>query len=150
MYFVQQMILRHKGVTLIELITVVIILGILASFAIPGYMKVKEHALGNEAKANLKIIAAAEKVYHMELNTYYPVTGLEVTSSSEISTNLKLNLNEASWDYYINGNGTTDGTAFAAYAQRQNACTGVYCDCLYTIDSSNIDGEPTVSVGVCP
>ena len=137
---------KLRAATLLELITVVIIVGIVASFAVPSFIKTKEHALGNQAKANLKLIAAAEKVYRLELNEFYPSSGT-VTSTNAINTNLKLALNEASWNYSIVGTG---GTAFVAYAQRQNSCSGTYCNCRFTITNLIVDSEPAIDTGVCP
>jgi general secretion pathway protein G len=46
--------------TLLEFLVVIIIIGILAALALPNFGKAKEHALGKEAIANLKLMAAAE------------------------------------------------------------------------------------------
>lgn len=125
-----------KSFTLIELIVVIVILGIMASFAMPAFIKTKETALGREARANLSLIAAAEKVYRIEAINYYPYSGIETTINN-INSALKLYLNETNWDYAITG---TDGTTFNATAARNGA--GGYLDCSYSIAQNDADGEP--------
>jgi len=130
-----------RGFNLIEIIAVIIIIGILTSIAIPNYIRSRERALGQEARANLKLIAAAEKIYRMETTTYYPASESE-SSIGTINTNLKLSLSSGSarnWDYSIDGGADT----FTAYATRFG-----YGDCKYKIVGSQ--DETVVESGTCP
>lgn len=127
-----------RGFTLAELTVVIVIVGILVTLGISQYIPSRERALGNEAKANLKLIAAAEKIYRMEVGSYYPSSGSESTIAN-INTNLKLFLTEANWDYSITGGAST----FTAYAYRQGS--GGYLNCLYSIDQSQEDPVPNAS-----
>lgn len=128
---------KDRGFTLIELLIVIIIIGILAAVALPQFNKTKEHALGKEAIANLKLIAAAEKIYRMENenNYYYPSSG-NLTNISDINTNLKLSLTEANWDYGVVGG----ESSFTAYALRNGS--GGYLECRYALPHNDSDGEP--------
>lgn len=92
----------RRGFTLIELIIVVIIVGILATFAIPQFAATKERALDKEAQANLKLIQAAEKIYKMEMGTYYPAGG-STSVIADINDNLKLSLpaSGVNWMYTV-------------------------------------------------
>jgi len=90
---------KTRGFTLIELIIVCVIIGILASIGVPTFQKARERVLDNEAKANLKLIIAAEKIYRMENATYYGSANV-----NNLNTNLRLALPTAGkWTYIANG-----------------------------------------------
>ncbi|HOW42681.1 MAG TPA: prepilin-type N-terminal cleavage/methylation domain-containing protein [Candidatus Omnitrophota bacterium] len=76
---------RRKGFTLIELLVVLIIIGILATISINQFIGPRESALNKEAIANLKLIAAAERMYRMETGSY-------VSAATETDLNDKLKL----------------------------------------------------------
>jgi len=103
-----------KGFTLLELLIVLIIIGVLAALFIPSFRPAKEAALNDEARANLDLIKAAEKVYRMENNLYYGPT----SDINNINTYLKLSLPNATnrnWNYSII---SASADAFSATAVR--------------------------------
>jgi type IV pilus assembly protein PilE len=57
-------------VTLIELMVVIIVVGILASIAIPSYREYVLRAQRSEARAALLALATAEEKYYLECNSY--------------------------------------------------------------------------------
>lgn len=59
-----------QGFTLIEIIVVVIIIGILASIALPKYQKTVEKARLAEAIRLLKHIREAQLIYHTKYSAY--------------------------------------------------------------------------------
>ena len=60
----------RKGFTLIELVVVVLIMGILASVAMPQYFKSVEKYRSAEAVDALSAIASAQERYYMKTGTY--------------------------------------------------------------------------------
>jgi prepilin-type N-terminal cleavage/methylation domain-containing protein len=60
----------EQGFTLIELMIVVIIVGVLATVAIPLYQVVPERSMGTEASAALGLIKDAMRTYYAEHHTY--------------------------------------------------------------------------------
>jgi len=145
--------MTKRAFTLIELIVTLIIIGILAALSLPQFGKTREHALGKEAIANLKLIAAAEKIYRMEAVTgYYPIpAGIvnDTGGNAAINTNLRLSIplgtsplyTDRNWNYSVSGAANT----FSSTATR-TATGGSYSGCTYTIDQST--DAPTT--GGCP
>jgi len=94
----------NKGFSLIELIIVIVVIGILATFASPQFAVTKERALEREARAAIALIQAAEKIYRMEEGPYYPSPSGTVTSIPNINSFLRLDLptNATGWVYSVN------------------------------------------------
>lgn len=96
--------LKKNGFSLVEVLVVIIIIGILVALALPGFGVTKERTLDKEAKASLRLIQAAQKIYRMEMGFYFP----SATSSSDvnlINTNLKVRLpvppKTLFWNYMV-------------------------------------------------
>lgn len=128
--------------TLMELVIVVVILGILATLGITRYRASYEQALSRQAVADLKLIAAAERIYRIEMGTFYPAAGV-VNNVGTININLRLMLSAKDWTYNITGGADT----FTATASRNGA--GGYFDCVYTIRENDADGLPNPNAS-CP
>jgi len=68
----KRMINDRKGFTLVEMLVVITIIGILASLALPNYMKAKNKAKEAECKANLHVLQAALERYSTDNDGTYP------------------------------------------------------------------------------
>ena len=59
-----------RGITLVELLIVVVIISILAAIAYPNYREFAARAKRNEAKAMLLLIATNQERHYLQNNTY--------------------------------------------------------------------------------
>jgi type IV pilus assembly protein PilE len=59
-----------RGITLIELMIVIVVIGILAAIAYPNYREFAARAKRNEAKAALLQIATNQERFYLQNNTY--------------------------------------------------------------------------------
>ena len=69
--------MKKRGFTLIELLIVVVIIGILASIAIPKFSSVRDKAFMAAVKADLRNLANLQDVYYNDNYTY-------TTSTSDV------------------------------------------------------------------
>ena len=60
----------HQGFTLIEILIVVVIIGILATVAIPTYFSYVEKAYASDAKTQIKNILMNADIYRQEQGSY--------------------------------------------------------------------------------
>jgi len=101
----------QKGFTLLELITTIIVIGILASIAIANYAPARENFLNKEAIANLKVLQSAQKAHKLDMNYYYASLSI-----SAINQNLKTSLPSGTnkrWDYAVFSTGCSQATRTA-------------------------------------
>lgn len=78
-----------RGVTLIELMIVIVVVAILASIAVPSYRQYVLRSHRTEAKAALMNVAAAQEKFYLQNNTYTdelsdaPPDGLGIPDTTE-------------------------------------------------------------------
>jgi type IV pilus assembly protein PilE len=82
---------KTRGVTLIELVVVIAIVGLLAAIAVPSYRQYVLRANRAEAKSAMLNIAAAQEKFYVQNNTYAtnaqlstaPPGGLGIAATTE-------------------------------------------------------------------
>lgn len=136
--------MNRKSFTLLELLITVIIIGILATLGTVSFTGVKEETLDKEAKANLRLILAAQRIYRMEVSGYYPYSPSTESVIDNINTDLRLLLSTAanpSWNYSTKSTGGPPSTSCCAQATRNGG------------DSRNfrmLNTDVAPSAGACP
>ena len=85
-----------RGFTLIELLIVVVIIGILATIAIPKFANTKEKAYLASMKADLRNLVTAEEAYLAEFYTYTSNLGTLYQTSAGVSVALQ-NVSASGW-----------------------------------------------------
>ncbi|MBN1587856.1 MAG: prepilin-type N-terminal cleavage/methylation domain-containing protein [Candidatus Omnitrophica bacterium] len=81
-----------KGITLLEILITLIVLGILSAFAIPALQKPAEKSRYNEGVALLELISSAQKIYRLNFNTFYPPGNGTVSAVATINSNLDIDM----------------------------------------------------------
>lgn len=130
------MLRKKTGFTLTEILIVIVIVGVMAGMAIPGYFNTIEETRANEATVNLQVIRAGQKVYALNnSNGFYwnpgtnpPVNGaVAVGVNGAGGINQTLNVDITTQFYNITSitanNGVTPRT-FLAVATRNNVQGG--------------------------
>ncbi len=122
-----------RGMTLTELMIVVVIIGILTAIAYPSYRQYAARAKRNEAKAALLQIATNQERFYLQNNTYttdmtalgFPVAGNWVTDTGSYMINV----------------GAADPNDFAATATYQNVDDEAGKCATFTIDGRGAKGS---------
>lgn len=87
------MTLKSRGFTLIELLIVVVIVGLLASIAIPKWANTKQKAYVAQMKSDLKNLATAQEAFFYDSTNY--TTSLPALNNFRPSTGVTVNVLEA-------------------------------------------------------
>ncbi len=125
--------MKNRGFSLLEVCTVVIIAGILASVAVYNYNTYTDNAKKKEANSVLNAIYSAEKAYRLEQGQY-------TTSLSSLSI---ANLASGSTYYTYKITSTDPSSSYTATATPRK--TGASC---FNMDNSGNITETTCGGGI--
>ena len=90
---------RYVGYTLLELMTVVVVISILATIAVGQFAGMTEKGRRGEAHSGILTIQAGQKVYYSK-NGQYRTTSADVMDSAEM-TALGIVLNQENWGFKV-------------------------------------------------
>lgn len=95
--------MKRNGFTLVELIVVVVVIGVLATLAIPQYTKAVERSKGAKAKYALsQLILAESQWYDYHGNLYLPGSSDDPAWLSSLSTYIEVDQlgSDPDWSYF--------------------------------------------------
>jgi prepilin-type N-terminal cleavage/methylation domain-containing protein len=106
----QSAITNSRGFTLIELLIVVVIIGILATIAIPKFRNSKERAIISQMKSDLRNMVTAQESFIADAATYYngpvPSPTMAYGPSQNVTVTLS-NVTNTGWSAVATSTSTT-------------------------------------------
>lgn len=123
-----------SGFTLIELLIVVVVLGILATIAIPKFSSMREKSFIATVTSDLKNFASQQEIY-LSRHFIYAGTVTAMAPDLNLSDNVTLTVNEAT------------GTGWAATGTHVGLGSGQQCGLFYGSGSS-ANASPATVAGV--
>ena len=122
---------KQRGFTLVELLIVVVIIGILASVAIPKFSSAREKAFLSSMKSDLKNLATQQEMYH---NSNFSYGASLALVGGSLSDGVTITINEAT------------GSGWAATASHAGLPTE-HCG-MYQGNAAVAGGDPGPEEGV--
>lgn len=134
-------IIKKRAFTVMELMTVVVIVGVIAAFAIPKLTLTMDRAHEQDAVTQLTAIHAANKLYRAQNGTYWPPDATTY-SLAQLNTALGLSIMANGLTYTCDG---SDGSTFAC---RGTSTSGSFMAAV-TEAALSVGTNPSV-VNPCP
>ena len=119
---------RFAGVTWLEVLVTVAIIGILLAMLLPKYTGNVEHARANEAFGNLKLILAGQRVYRLKTGYFLPASG--TADVVAINQFLRLKLDQKNFNYTVDA---SNNSTFTARATRRPGAPAPYNNDAYAV-----------------
>jgi len=136
---------RRRGISLVELLVCVTLIGIMTSMAVPSFRRAVDQSRADVATANLRAIWSAERCYWLEYRSYTSDLGLLRTLGLLDPTVV------SSTSFYVYDIPAADTNTFSATATRTG---GTRWSGAFTIDETGVvsgsvhaAGEPTIVPG---
>ncbi|MCB9746838.1 MAG: prepilin-type N-terminal cleavage/methylation domain-containing protein [Candidatus Omnitrophica bacterium] len=130
------------GFTLFELIVVVILIGIIAAFALPAYTKAINKAKAKQLFLDSQTIIGALKIYEARTNNVWPQQTTPVISNlDQINSTLNLNLDSSNGEKTFNFWGHDDGVNWHSRFQIVQSAQIVQFDGLTDTLSCTVNGR---------
>ena len=107
-----------RGFTLIEILIVIVIIGILATIALPNFTRFVERAKADQAITYLRVIRTGERVYFANHSTY-----IVCANADDVKTNLGAEVTEENHTFDVAGNPTIADTFIATATRRTDNST---------------------------
>lgn len=130
--------------TLLEIMVTVIIVGIIAAFAIPNYSRTVDQTHEQDAMMQLSAIRTANQLYYAKTLKYWPsASGDKLVD--EINLNLSLNIIENGLTFKCFCTGSCNGAAFS--------CTAIPTSGAFTVtvtQAALASGTNPSCSGTCP
>ena len=135
-----------KSFTLIELMVVVIVISVIAGFAIPNYEKSVERAHLRDAITQLSTIHAANQIYRARTQSYWPDT-VGTKDLADINADLGLAVIANGMTYTCDPDPGTPGLTYTCQAVRDAPAVQFTVEVTEAvIDATN----PACVAGACP
>jgi len=106
---------NKDGFTLMELMVVVLLIGIIAAFAIPSYDRSVRKAHERDMVEQLKVLHAASLIYRANNGGYWDTAGGDENNLATINTALAINIIANDQTAYVY-NGALGGGSYSAAA----------------------------------
>lgn len=123
--------MRCKAFTIMELMVVVIVVGVIAAFAIPNYTKANNRAEERQMIVNLRSIISAQEIYKAQNGSYWPAGAYAVPTGNQglpqLNTDLKLNIiSDSKYTYVCSSDTAQDFECFASYSSAGTLAWQIY------------------------
>lgn len=138
-----------KGMTIMELVIVLVLISVIVMLTLPNYTTMQERAKDKEAIGILKRVQEAQKFYSLEKSTYYPpAPTVFVATLNSINLYLKLDLTTGAnrdWDYWVYNSGC--GRARRTASDNRNWYLNISDDGR-SPGGNTTDGKPESSIAI--